>query len=279
MNQQKLGNFISKLRKEKGLTQQDLANELNLTDKAISKWERGLSCPDISLLIPLSEILEVSVNELLLGEKLNNNITKSSADKSTKEAIKISINELTRNKKKNKLLKYSLLILIFIIFIIITFQVIRNYNEKLEKEEVNKIILKVKKNLETLHYRVDDPVRSPNYLIDYKNITYVIPKILVYKKDNIYKEVLSYTNYDTFEGIILYYNRTTMADEITVHHYKTIGEKKDKMLSFTCNKNGDYIDKDRGVNSEEHEFYLNHENEIRDRIEQIELMWLKVYEN
>lgn len=279
MNQQKLGNFISKLRKEKGLTQQDLANELNLTDKAISKWERGLSCPDISLLIPLSEILEVSVNELLLGEKLNNNITKSSADKSTKEAIKISINELTRNKKKNKLLKYSLLILIFIIFIIITFQVIRNYNEKLEKEEVNKIILKVKKNLETLHYRVDDPVRSPNYLIDYKNITYVIPKILVYKKDNIYKEILSYTNYDTFEGIILYYNRMTMADEITVHHYKTIGEKKDKMLSFTCNKNGDYIDKDRGVNSEEHEFYLNHENEIRDRIEQIELMWLKVYEN
>lgn len=279
MNQQKLGNFISKLRKEKGLTQQDLANELNLTDKAISKWERGLSCPDISLLIPLSEILEVSVNELLLGEKLNNNITKSSADKSTKEAIKISINELTRNKKKNKLLKYSLLILIFIIFIIITFQIIRNYNEKLEKEEVNKIILKVKKNLETLHYRVDDPVRSPNYLIDYKNITYVIPKILVYKKDNIYKEILSYTNYDTFEGIILYYNRTTMADEITVHHYKTIGEKKNKMLSFTCNKNGDYIDKDRGVNSEEHEFYLNHENEIRDRIEQIELMWLKVYEN
>lgn len=279
MNQQKLGNFISKLRKEKGLTQQDLANELNLTDKAISKWERGLSCPDISLLIPLSEILEVSVNELLLGEKLNNNVTKSSADKSTKEAIKISINELTRNKKKNKLLKYSLLILIFIIFIIITFQIIRNYNEKLEKEEVNKIILKVKKNLETLHYRVDDPVRSPNYLIDYKNITYVIPKILVYKKDNIYKEILSYTNYDTFEGIILYYNRTTMTDEITVHHYKTIGEKKNKMLSFTCNKNGDYIDKDRGVNSEEHEFYLNHENEIRDRIEQIELMWLKVYEN
>lgn len=279
MNQQKLGNFISKLRKEKGLTQQDLANELNLTDKAISKWERGLSCPDISLLIPLSEILEVSVNELLLGEKLNNNITKSSADKSTKEVIKISINELTRNKKKNKLLKYSLLILIFIILIIITLQVIRNYNEELEKEEVNKIILKVKKNLETLHYRVDDPVRSPNYIIDYKNITYVIPKILVYKKDNIYKEILSYTNYDTFEGIILYYNRTTMADEITVHHYKTIGEKKDKMLSFTCNKNGDYIDKDRGVNSEEHEFYLNHENEIRDRIEQIELMWLKVYEN
>lgn len=144
---------------------------------------------------------------------------------------------------------------------------------------MNKIILKVKKNLETLHYRVDDPVRSPNYLIDYKNITYVIPKILVYKKDNIYKEILSYTNYDTFEGIILYYNRTTMTDEITVHHYKTIGEKKNKMLSFTCNKNGDYIDKDRGINSEDHEFYLNHENEIRDRIEQIELMWLKVYEN
>lgn len=88
MNQQKLGNFISKLRKEKGLTQQELAAKLHLTDKAISKWERGLSCPDISLLVPLSELLGVSVNELLLGEKIKDNLTKSSVDKSTKEVIK-----------------------------------------------------------------------------------------------------------------------------------------------------------------------------------------------
>lgn len=279
MNQQKLGRFISKLRKEKGMTQQELAQELGLTDKAISKWERGLSCPDISLLVPLSELLGVSVNELLLGEKIEDNLTKSSADKSTKEAIKISLNELKRNKKKNKLLKYCLLLLITIIFTIISIQTIRNYNEKQEKEEVEKIISTIKKNLETLHYRIDNPVRSPNYLVDYKNITYVIPKILVYKKDAIYKEILSYSNYETFEGIILYYNRTTMADEITVHHYKTIGEKKNKMLSFTCNIYGDYVDKKKGLNSEEHNFYLKNENEIRERIEQIELMWLKVYEN
>lgn len=279
MNQQKLGNFISKLRKEKGLTQQELAAKLNLTDKAISKWERGLSCPDISLLVPLSELLGVSVNELLLGEKIKDNLTKSSADKSTKEVIKLSINELKKNKKKNKLLKYSLLLLVIIILLIISFQTIREYNEKQEKEEVEETISTVKKNLETLHYRIDDPLRSPNYLVDYKNITYVIPKILVYKKEAIYKEILSYSNYETFEGIILYYNRTTMKGKVILHHYKTIGEKKNEMLSFTCNKNGDYIDKEKGLNSEEHEFYLKHENEIRDRIEQIELMWLKVYDN
>lgn len=76
MNQQKLGNFISELRKEKDLTQQELADELKLTDKAVSKWERGLSCPDISLLVPLSEILGVSVNEFFLGKKIEDNLTK-----------------------------------------------------------------------------------------------------------------------------------------------------------------------------------------------------------
>ena len=69
MNTEKMGLFISELRKSQNMTQKDLATKLNISDKAVSKWERGLSCPDISLLSPLSEILGVSVNELLSSEK------------------------------------------------------------------------------------------------------------------------------------------------------------------------------------------------------------------
>jgi len=65
----KMAQFISELRKEKKLTQKELAEQLGVTDKAVSKWERGLSCPDISLLSKLSHILGVTTSELLNGEK------------------------------------------------------------------------------------------------------------------------------------------------------------------------------------------------------------------
>ena len=60
-----MGQFISELRKENHLTQKELATQLNITDKAVSKWERGLSCPDIALLSPISKILGVTSTELL----------------------------------------------------------------------------------------------------------------------------------------------------------------------------------------------------------------------
>lgn len=66
---EKTGRFICTMRKEKNLTQKELAQSLDVTDKAISKWERGLSCPDISLLIPLAKALDVSTSELLNGER------------------------------------------------------------------------------------------------------------------------------------------------------------------------------------------------------------------
>lgn len=73
MNNAKIGTFIKQLRKEKKLTQKDLANKLGITDRAISKWERGLGCPDISLLEPLANALNITVLELLKGEYLQNN--------------------------------------------------------------------------------------------------------------------------------------------------------------------------------------------------------------
>ena len=71
MDNIKTGQFIKDLRTEKGLTQQELAEKLNCTNKAISRWETGSGSPDIDFLAPLAEILGVSVNELLAGERIN----------------------------------------------------------------------------------------------------------------------------------------------------------------------------------------------------------------
>ena len=68
MNQIKIGKFIKERRKIKKLTQNDLAIKLNITDRAVSKWERGISMPDSSLMLDLCAILEINVNELLSGE-------------------------------------------------------------------------------------------------------------------------------------------------------------------------------------------------------------------
>ena len=71
MDNQKLGIFITELRKEKGLTQAQLAQKLNVTDKAVSKWERGVGFPDIKLLEPLADVLDISLLELMKSERLD----------------------------------------------------------------------------------------------------------------------------------------------------------------------------------------------------------------
>ena len=71
MNQIKVGRFIAECRKKAGLTQAQLAEKLDITDKAVSKWERGMAMPDTSIMLKLCDILCISVNELLGGEKMN----------------------------------------------------------------------------------------------------------------------------------------------------------------------------------------------------------------
>ena len=71
MKQQTLGMMITSLRKEQGMTQLELAEKMGVTDKAVSKWERDLSCPDIQSLPKLAEVLRVSAEELLQGEVLS----------------------------------------------------------------------------------------------------------------------------------------------------------------------------------------------------------------
>lgn len=104
MDNEKFGKFIKILRKEKGITQKELGEKLNITDKAISKWERGLSFPDITMLNILAEFFEVDVSELLNGEKG----TKKDIDidKAISEAIEKYKNiKILKKKGKRKLTK------------------------------------------------------------------------------------------------------------------------------------------------------------------------------
>ena len=73
MSNKTLGEMISSLRKEKNMTQNDLAEKMNVTDKAVSKWERNLSCPDVNSIPKLAEVLGVSVEELLNAQTKQEN--------------------------------------------------------------------------------------------------------------------------------------------------------------------------------------------------------------
>ena len=97
MNQEKIGKFILELRKQKGLTQKELAEKIGVSDKTISKWECGNSIPDISYLEVLCNSLDISVNELLSGERLS----QESYSEKAEENIMALMKENESNKKGN----------------------------------------------------------------------------------------------------------------------------------------------------------------------------------
>ena len=135
MNYVKIGNFIAERRKEKGFTQNDLAKRINVTDKAVSKWERGLGCPDISILEALSRQLDVSVLELLNGNKMEHDvINMTQADTYIRDTFEAS-KKMFNNELKKKISIILMSISIFIIVIISVFN-INTYRTLTEKEDL-----------------------------------------------------------------------------------------------------------------------------------------------
>ena len=99
MDNAKMGAIIREARKKKGLTQKDIAIYLNITDRAVSKWERGICAPDLALLEPLAEILEISITELITGELETVDEHKEELEHVVKETIQYSKQETTNKKK------------------------------------------------------------------------------------------------------------------------------------------------------------------------------------
>lgn len=100
MDQEKIGKFIQKLRKEKELTQQELANKLNVTDRAVSKWETGRGLPDLSIIKTLCEELDISINELLSGEKLNKKEYNEKLEENIEKTIEYTNDKIKSIKNK-----------------------------------------------------------------------------------------------------------------------------------------------------------------------------------
>ena len=92
----KIGKFIANCRKEKNITQEQLAEKLFITDRAVSKWERGLSLPDADKMLDLCNILDINVNELLNGERID---MKDYAKKNEELLLELAKQEELKNKK------------------------------------------------------------------------------------------------------------------------------------------------------------------------------------
>lgn len=125
MDKERMGQLITELRKEKGLTQKQLADELNVTDKAVSKWERGQSFPDISMLEPIAQALDISIMELLAGERKGEDevMTKEEAQQIIEESVKLSDEEM-RHKRERSRLVIIILVVLVLLMISLTLNVI-----------------------------------------------------------------------------------------------------------------------------------------------------------
>ncbi len=110
MNQTEIGKFIAKCRKGKKLTQAQLAEKLNITDRAVSKWETGKSMPDSSIMLELCEILGITVNELLSGEEIAMESYEKKADENLIALKRKDENSMTKNVINSILFSVTLLI-------------------------------------------------------------------------------------------------------------------------------------------------------------------------
>ena len=128
MNITKTGNLIKELRTEKGFTQKELAEKLNVSTAAVSKWENGKGFPDISILEKLSSELEISITELIKGERTEENIE---SDSVAKEIIEISKNEMKFEKARQIFVASALSFTIILVITFILFDAFSSYKNNM----------------------------------------------------------------------------------------------------------------------------------------------------
>ncbi|WP_022763068.1 helix-turn-helix domain-containing protein [Butyrivibrio sp. AD3002] len=119
LDQTKTGMFICDLRKEKGLTQKQLADEIGVSDKTVSKWENGRGMPDTSIMPDLCRVLEININELLSGEHLTTENYNGKAEDNMVQLIKDSENEKKREKGRVIGTVIGLILLVMFLYIIV----------------------------------------------------------------------------------------------------------------------------------------------------------------
>ena len=203
MDPMKTGIIISDARKKLKMTQKDLADKLYVSDKAVSKWERGLCFPDISVLIPLTEILNISLYDLLRGEKVN----KKEVEETIKNTINYSNSEIKRKKKKYIIICsiiISIIVLVSIVSLIFisknndigaivdrdTIHTINYYSDykttidNTNGEKLELIVMKLPLRWKERQFIVDDSTIKINYGVSYKDV------VKAYNDENYVKEAM-----------------------------------------------------------------------------------------
>ncbi len=226
MENENIGKLISKIRKEKGMTQKDLADKLNVTDRAVSKWERGLCCPDISLLKDLSNILGISISKLICGEELS--------DESINKTI-----QFTKKNMKQRIIKYfnitliSIMIFLIIFILLSILKVEFRYHKKYKytvdyeamvkaEEDSNlKQYEEIKNNVDLILnnqgiYSDDDYVRLTNYIDNIK-------KVLTLNEKEYFKK--QYYTYNDLKKLI--------------ENYKSVNSYDDRFLDYSVDNSID----------------------------------------
>lgn len=123
MNQEKIGKFIAQCRKEKNLTQSQLAEKLNMSDKSISKWETGRGMPDSSIMMELCTYLGINVNELLSGEHIKDEEYQKKANENILSIVRVS----DKNKKiKNRTILLFIVSILFFLIVALFYIVYNN---------------------------------------------------------------------------------------------------------------------------------------------------------
>lgn len=130
MDQVKIGKFIAGLRKEKNMTQLDLANRLGITDRAVSKWENGRGMPDLAIMKPLCEELSISINELFCGERIIEAEFSQKAEEIIVNTLQRSDTEIKKTKRTFAAVLVSIIGVILLLFACFAVDVHRMRNDK-----------------------------------------------------------------------------------------------------------------------------------------------------
>ena len=237
MNYDKIGSFIQQKRKDKNLTQKQLAEKIGVTDRAISKWERGQGCPDVSILEVLSKELGCSILELLKGRKIENEVIPvTEADDYVRDSMNIS-KQVTKEKIISLFNKSIVASIIFIFVLLLYFNIVqiiyvnKEYTLSIDKEtykRVTEIVDSINNNLNII-----EQYKGIYMEDDYDKI---VEKKFYNEKECDYKCFLKYRDVENYlDGVVYYIDKGNLIVYKPFIFYSIYGEEdyfKEKHFKF-----------------------------------------------
>ena len=224
----KIGRFISECRKEKCLTQSQLAEMLNITDKAVSKWETGKGLPDASIMIELCNILGINVNELLSGEKLSEENYKDRANQNIVSMIKVV--DKSRKTKNRLILIFAIIIFIFFICRLVigiyeSIEIDMEYDERIMQCEITENDITYKVNGLSI-------VNTKREIINTDSET------LIFITNKMFLENKIRSHYETWDSMVKLNNgeRVSFSSSISIDRNNDIPDCKDKIKVYYTNQ-------------------------------------------